>query len=443
MGTPAMAETVNPVADVTGAGRSLAASAYWTIFLLALTTMLSVADRGILSILLVPIQDDLKVSDTAMGALTGISFTLVYATVALPMARLADKRTRRTIVAGALALWSVTTAVCGMATNYVTLLVARMGVAAGEASALPSSMSMVGDLFPAKSRGRALAFIQVGAAFGTGLGAIVVGQLAALYGWRTAFWALGVPGLLLALLILLTVREPVRGLHEGGDRPAAAGNWRETLAYLFSIRSFRALLVGHVFVGLSFYIFTSWIPTYLIRVRHMPMDQMSIWYGLHVIPAVAGILIGGVLSDRMTARRGARWRPILLSMMILCGVPIFFTLLFSPDLRIVLAMLFLYAFVVAPVSALSPATNLDVVHARARGTVTAVANFSLSVIGAGLGPLLVGALNDVVKQSYGDQAMRYTLLVLPVCMVATAVCFLIASRSTDRDAAAVAQGGNA
>jgi len=440
-----MAESISSVVGVaaSGAEKSGSGSASWSIFLLALAMMLSVADRGILSILLVPIQNDLKVSDTAMGALTGISFTLVYATVALPMARLADKGTRRSIVAGALAVWSLMTAACGVAANYAVLLLARMGVAAGEASALPSTMSMVGDLYPPKSRGRALAVIQVGSAFGTGLGAIVVGQLAALYSWRVAFWALSLPGLLLALIIFLTVREPVRGLHEGGDRPEAVGTWKDSLAYLFSIRSFRALLVGQVFVGLSFYIFLSWIPTYLIRVRHMPVDQMSIWYGLHVIPAVAGILIGGYLSDRVTARRGARWRPILLSGMILCGVPVFFTLLFSPDLRVVLVMLFLYAFVVAPVSALSPATNLDVVHARARGTVTAVTGFASSVIGAGLGPMLLGALNDVAKQSYGDQAMRYTLLVLPVCMIATAVCFLIASRSTDRDAAAVVQGGNA
>lgn len=413
-------------------------NAHWAIFLLALLTMLSVADRGILSILLVPIQDDLKVSDTAMGALTGLAFTFVYATVALPMARLADRGTRRNIIVAALAFWSLMTAVCGVAANFLMLLVARMGVAAGEASAYPSIMSTVGDLYPARARGRALAVIQVGSAFGTGAGAIVVGQVAASHGWRVAFLALGAPGLLLALLFFLTVREPVRGLHDGGDRPDAAGTWRQGLSYLLSIRSFRALLLGQLFVGLSFYIFLSWIPTYLIRVRHMPMDQMSLWYGLHVIPAVAGILIGGYLSDLVIARRGARWRPIMLAGMILCGVPIFFTLLFSGDMRVVLTMLFLYAFVVGPVSALSPAANLDVVHSRARGTVTAVTGFCSQVIGAGLGPLLLGVLNDVAKKTYGDQAIAYTLQVLPACMVATAICFLVASRSSDHDAAAVA-----
>lgn len=434
-----MAEAGEPIVKASGGGAERV-SAAWGLFLLALLTMMSVADRGILAILLAPIQDELGVSDAAMGALTGLSFTVVYATVALPMARLADRGTRRNILAAALAFWSVMTAACGMATTYLTLLVARMGVAAGEASAHPSVMSTVGDLYPPRARGRALSIIQVGSAFGTGAGAIVVGQLAAHYGWRAAFLALGVPGLLLALIILLTMREPARGQHEGGDRPEGAGTWRQSLSYLLSIRSFRALVLGQIFVGLSFYIFLSWIPTYLIRVRHMPMDQMSVWYGLHVIPAVAGILIGGYLSDLVIARHGARWRPIMLACMILCGVPIFFTLLYSGDMRVVLVMLFLYAFVVAPVSALAPAANLDVVHARARGTVTAVTGFCSQVIGAGLGPLLLGLLNDVAKRTYGDQALGYTLQVLPVCMVATAICFLVASRSTNHDAAAVMGG---
>jgi MFS family permease len=426
---------VDPAASAAGPRPSPAYGIYVTV-MLALITMLSIADRNIFSILLVPVQRDLGVSDAAMGALTGLSFTLVYATVALPMARLADTGTRRNIVAASLAVWSLMTAVCGMATNYVTLLFARMGVAAGEASAHPSIMSMVGDLFPPHRRGAALAFITLGSALGTGLGAYVAGALSEAYSWHVAFMALGAPGLLLAILFLLTVKEPIRGLYEGGDRPEAAkATWRDSMAYLVSIRSFRALVVGQIFVGLVYAIYLSWMPTYLVRVQGMPVSEMSFWFGMTVAPSLAGIMIGGFFTDRLVTN-GARWRPISVAGMLLFGIPTFLILLAARNNVVVLTMMFIYAFFIGSTAALGPAATLDVVQPRVRGTMTAVSGFCASVLGGGLGPILLGLLNDAVKDVYGDQSLRYTLLVLPVFLAIAAAAFLVASRSTDRDAAA-------
>jgi len=435
------------MADQLAANPAPAASArgmaIYATLLLAATQMLSVADRNILSILLVPMQRDLKVSDAAMGALTGLSFTLVYATVALPMARLADRGVRRNIIAGALAFWSVMTVACGAATNYAALLVARMGVAAGEASAHPAIISFVGDSFSPRRRGTALGVLMVGSGLGTGLGAVLAGHLTEAYGWQSAFFALGAPGVLLALLIFFTVREPVRGAHEGGDRPdLASSSWRETLRYLFEIRSFRALLVGQICVGMAFALYLSWMPAFLMRVGGMSVKEASSWFGAQVIPALVGIMIGGYATD-LAARHGARFRVITLAAMLTIGAVVFAILLVSPDISVSIAMMFVYAFFVGPVAGLSPAANMDVVHPRARGAVTAVAGFGASVIGGGLGPMVLGAINDAILPTYGAQALRYSLGMAPLILLLGAVAFLVASRRTDEDAARVAGGAAA
>lgn len=412
--------------------------AIYAAVLLAGVQLLSVADRNILSILLVPIQEDLKVSDTAMGALTGISFTLVYATVALPMARLADAGNRRNIIAAALAIWSAMTVACGLAGNYISLLLARMGVAAGEAISGPAVMSFVGDTFPPARRGTALAVLMLGSGLGTALGAIIAGQIAAAHGWQAAFFVLGAPGLLLALLMVFTVREPTRGAHEGGDRPEmAASSWPERLRYLFGIRSFRALIVGHICVGMGFALYVSWMPAFLMRVGGMTVTEASTWFGLQTFPALAGIMIGGFASD-LAARYGARFRVMALAGMLLIGAVLFTGLLMTPVIGVSIGLMFVYAFFVGPVAGLSPAANMDVVHPRARGAVTAVTGFGASVIGGGLGPMIVGAINDALVPAFGDQALRYSLAIEPVVLVLGTVAFLIASRSTDRDAAALA-----
>jgi MFS family permease len=418
-----------------GAAEWINHSLYVTV-MAAMITMFSVADRNILSVLLVPVQHDLRVNDTAMGALTGVSFTLVYATVALPMARLADRGVRKHLIAGAVAVWSIMTAACGFASSYAALLVARMGVAAGEAAAQPAIMSMVGDLFPAHRRGFALAIITVGAGLGTGLGAFVAGLLADRFSWQAAFIALGTPGLLLALMFQLTVREPTRGLHDGGDQNKLAANWRESLTQIFTARSIGWLLIGNIFVGLAFAIYLSWIPTYLVRVRGMPVSQMSGWLGLIVIPSLLGILAGGAITDRLV-KNSIRWRTVSLACMLLLAIPIFLTLVATNSPHLILSMMLLYAFVVSPVAALYPAANLDVVGPRLRATMTAVSGFGFNVIGGGLGPIFLGFLTDVAQKSYGVEALRYTLLCLPLFLFLGAMAFLAASRFIQRDIAAV------
>ncbi|MBV9995354.1 MAG: MFS transporter [Caulobacteraceae bacterium] len=415
----------------------------YIVFIIACLVMLASGDRQILSILLVPIQKDLRVSDTGMGALTGIAFTAVYATIALPLARLTDVGVRRHIVTAAIAVWSVMTLSCGLASSYVTLLLARMGVASGEAVLHPAWTSMVGDFFSPKRRGTALAFIMLGGALGTSFCAFVAARLTDVYNWHVAFLALGVPGLLLAVVFYLTVPEPVRGASDGGQqRDSSAQSWRGSIAHLASIASVGPLLLGSIFTFLSFTSFTGWVPAYLMRVEGMSASSMGFWWMATTAPAVLGIPIGGTLSD-LLARRGARWRLYYIAGSLAVGAPLFCAVLIAHDLRIILSMLFIYAIVVGPVVAIIPATYLDVTPPRLRGTMVAAGSFCANVVGAGLGPVVIGAVNDQVKLYHGLHSLRYSLIVLPVFMLAAALMLLWASRTADRDAEAARTGNTA
>jgi predicted MFS family arabinose efflux permease len=431
----------DPVAPSFGAVPQRRMHSAYAVCILALITALGVADRSVLSVLLVPIKKDLHASDAAMGALTGISFTLVYATVAFPMARWADTGVRRNIIAGALAIWSIMTAVCGLASSYAMLLVARMGVAAGEASSGPASTSLVGDLVSFKRRGMALGFIALGSAVGTAFGALTAGQITARYGWHAAFVVLGAPGLILAVIFFLTVREPQRGAHDGGVRHGVAhASWWQSVAYLSGIPSFWPLVVANMFVGVSFSLFLAWMPAYLMRVMGLSMSHMSALWSVVTLPALPGVILGGVVSDRLAAR-GPRWRVYFMALLLVLGVPVYLILLAAHDIRLVAAMMLIYAAVIGPVAAVVGAANLDIVQPRARGMMAAIVGLCSSVLGAGLGPLLIGQLNDSFGKVWGGDTLRHTLITVPISLAVGAAAFIWASRHTDRDAKAASGAG--
>jgi MFS family permease len=429
-------EPAPPAQALAPAARRSTLYSIYIMSLLAVIGLLATADRSILSVLLVPIKKDLHASDTAMGALTGLAYTLVYVVVALPVARLADTGVRRTIVAAGVAVWSVMTAVCGLASSYVALLLARMGVAAGEACNLPSGMSMIGDLFPLKHRGTALGTMMIGSALGTAFGAVVASQLAARFSWHVAFFVMGLPGFVMAIIFFLTVPEPQRGAHDGAAaNHAGFSNWRASVAYLSSIPSFWPLAVANVFVGLSFSTFLTWMPTFLMRVMGLSMTHMGALWSVVSLPAIPAVILGGFVSDRLAAR-GARWRVLFMAILLVIGVPIYVTLLNSNSLAVVGAMMFIYAGTIAPVATIIYAANMDIVRPRARGMMAVIGMVGLTVLGTGLGPIFIGQLNDRFQHIWGDQALRHTLYAVPCFLTIAALGFLWASRTTDRDAEA-------
>jgi predicted MFS family arabinose efflux permease len=226
---------------------------WYALILLVVVYVFNFIDRSILGILVQPIKEDLQVSDTAMGFLGGIAFAVFYTFLGIPIARMADRGSRVNVLTVSLVLWSGATALCGLAQNFFHLLVARIGVAVGEAGGSPPSHSMISDMFPPEKRATALAIYALGIPIGTMLGNLGGGWINEAFDWRTAFVVVGLPGVLLAIVLRLTLREPPRGAAEGveiaaGEAPPVA----EVFRYLWSRRSFRFLTLGgalHAFVG--------------------------------------------------------------------------------------------------------------------------------------------------------------------------------------------------
>ena len=274
----------------------------YVLVTLGLVTALAMMDRNILNILLIPIQNEIGASDTAMGLLTGTAFAAVYATAAIPLSRIADKGNRRSLLAAALAVWSGATALCGLASSYLHLLLARVGVAGGEAAANPAIMSMISDLYPPNRRATAIGATLIGTGIGVFMGAAFGGYISDTIGWRTAFVVVGLPGVLIALLIWLTVPEPVRGASEGGLAPDPdSDTLGSTLRYLARIPTIRHIVLAKSFVQIASQAALIWFPAYLIRVHDMSVAETGLWYGMAI---AASTIVAAVLGG--TATRVAR-----------------------------------------------------------------------------------------------------------------------------------------
>ena len=407
--------------------------AYATL-LMAMVFALASADRSIMSILLVPIQKDFGVSDTAMGALAGTVFTVVYATAALPLARLADLGNRKNLIAAAVAFWSIMTALCGLATSIFTLLLARIGVAAGEAAHSPGVMSTVGDLFPRHRRGLAFGCISMGTAVGSGLGAAVVGKISDLHGWRAAFLAMGLPGLVVGALLVLTVTEPRRGVYDGGAPPKV----QSTLAcirYIFGISTVRRIILALMVWQFGTGAFVLWVPAFFIRIHHLTTAQMSLGYGAALGSGSAlACLFVGLFTDTLS-KFGERWRARYCGFIVVAGVPFVLLMLLSPNALVGFFALFAAMLLGGGTSSGATVAYLSVIRSDVRGLAGAVIGFILAVIGLGLGPLVLGVVNDLLKRDFGTQAVKYSLLAIPVIWIAAGALFYFASFSADKDLA--------
>jgi len=409
----------------------------WIVVVLALVSFLAATDRNILSVLLVPIQDDLKVSDTAMGALTGAAFSLVYASAALPLAWLADRTNRRNFLAVAVAFWSAMTALCGLAGSYMQLMLTRFGVAFGEAGHGPAGMSMVADVYPASKRGAAISVLTIGSALGFSAGAFIAGLLNDHFGWKGALMAVGAPGLLVAGLLFLTVPEPKRGAQDGAAAAVSPVSVLSGLKTLSAVRTFWPLMLGMIFLNVAFMGWLHWLPAFLMRIHHLSTTQMSAIFGLIVgVGGVVSNIFAGVISDRLS-RRGARWRMYYCVAMGVVSVPLLVVGLMLRDATLAVSCMMAYTLAAGGLTTVTSAAAISIAPANLRASMVALIGFAVAVFGGGFAPLLIGLLNDALKASLGVEAIRYTLLVGPIGIGLAALMFLIASRSIDQDAEVV------
>jgi predicted MFS family arabinose efflux permease len=409
--------------------------AWYVLGLLFVTNMLSLIDRSLVGILITPIKRDLGASDTAMGLLVGFTFVVFYTGLGIPLARWADRGVRRSLVAMALTVWSAMTSLSGFARSYWELAFFRLGVGAGEAGSAPASHSLVADYFPPARRGRALALLGAGSYVGGSLGLLAGGWLNRFVGWRNAFLWIGLAGVLWGVLVRASLREPPRGQMDRPGSELGELPLREALRALLATRSFVYLQLGGSLYVLSGYGISSWIAPFFERVHGVALHVVGTRIGLiGLVCGLAGSFLGGWLSDRLV-RRDARWFLWQPALACLLTLPFTASFLLAPSADLAFGLYaphaLIHALYVGPVYALQQA----VVKVRLRALAAAIHLFLVNLIGLGLGPFVIGALNDLLRPSLGDVAIRYTMLATASTAIGCTVLLWVAARHVRADLA--------
>ena len=430
------------------AGQSDYSSAYKTYILILLTAVYTTnyADRQILSVLATPIIKEFGLTDGEMGALGGIAFALFYTSFGIPVAILADRASRTKIMAGAAAMWSGFTVLCGLAGNYWHLLIARVGVGIGEAGGSPPAHSLISDLYAPKQRATALAVYATGVPFGVAVGLFLGAPIAAAYGWRAAFLVLGIPGLILSVLVLLTVREPRRGMSDvasdsatAAERAAAKPSLMEVLRFMFSQRALRHVIIGATIVTTVGYAGVQWNLTFLIRSH--AMDPVFAAYYLGTVAIIAGVLgtfLAGYLADAL-GRRDPRWNAWIVALLFLIGLPFGTYALMTDDTTLLMWLLPIPVLVSGGYLGPTFAMTQNLVGLRMRAVASALLLFIINLIGMGLGPWVAGVLSDVFAAEYGVHALRHALFLMGFLSIWGIIHYWLAGRSLIADYARASQ----
>lgn len=417
--------------------------ALWVLF--GINTM-NFYDRMILSVVAEPIRKEWALSDSALGLL-GTAFTLLYAFVGVPFGRMADTQPRKWILSAGCALWSVLTAVSGMAQSFWTLFVARLGVGVGEASCAPAANSLLGDLYPPKQRSRALSIFMLGLPVGMFLSFLISGLVASAYGWRAAFYVALIPGLLLAALALW-MPEPARGASEG--RVDTAHRPGSPYLVVLGIPTLIWIIISGALHNFNMYAATSFMTAFLAR--YHTLDLKSAAFAASVIFGVSGIvglLAGGWAADRFGGKR-TDGRLLLSAVTLAAAAPCVYLALRQPGGAVVPFVLLMgagLAFVYVYYSSVYAAIQ-DVVEPSLRGTAMALYFFAMYVLGGSLGPLGTGMLSDYyAKQAMADAGatamsesfkaigLHHAMHAIPALCLVLAVVLYAASRTVGRDMA--------
>lgn len=413
------------------------AYAHYVLALLSLVYVFNFIDRQILSMLIEPIKQEFGVSDTAMGFLSGFAFVVFYTLAGIPIARWADRSSRKRIITLALTVWSGMTAACGLARSFAELALLRVLVGVGEAGGNPPAHSLIADYFPPEKRATALSFYAWGVYIGAAIAFLAGGYLVSRYSWRVAFMVVGLPGVILALIVALTVRELPRGASEQRVESQEPLPLKEVVRYLLQRRAFVFIALGASIQSLSGYGVITWGPTFLARVHAMPWTDIGLHLGWIIgLAGCFGAYIGGRLADHMGAR-DARWYMRLPALQSLLCVPfvIGFTLMSDRESALLCFIPFyaLGAMYVGPMFSMVQ----GLVQLRMRATASALLLFVVYMIGLGLGPFTVGLLNDhVFGPAHGPLAIRYSMLAVGLAGGMASLLFWQAARALPHELAA-------
>lgn len=382
---------------------------WFVLFMLTAVYMFNFVDRQIMIILQEEIKQDLLLSDTQLGLLTGLAFAVLYTTLGIPIAKFADTRNRKNILAFSLVFWSSMTVLSGRAQNFFQMMLTRIGVSAGEAGGMPPSHSIISDYFPPRQRGTAFSIYTMGVYLGIFVGFIVAGLVAKNYGWRTAFYALGLPGVLFAVIVYFTVKEPIKGRQEANADSIKDPSLGEVSRAVFSKKSFIYMGLGAGFTTFTLYGLNNFLPSYFLRYHELGLVQVSTILGFSVgIGGVLGALLGGIISDKKGASNLKWYLYVPILACILCTIPAA-VMLYSENSTLVLAMVLPYTLLSSAFNGPVYAVGQSLVNAKMRSFASAITLLFLNGIGLAFGPLFVGLVSDYLEPAHGALSLRYAI----------------------------------
>lgn len=401
-----------------------------TLATLSLVCLLNYYDRSLINILIEPIKRDMQLSDSQIGVLTGLAFGLVYSLSAVPVARLADRYGRVRILACSLTLWSAMTGLCGMARSYPVLVAARFGVGLGEAGGLPATHAIVSEHFSKTHRSSALSIIAVMSGLGIAAGSALGGWIASHWGWRHAFIIGAVPGLVLAVLLILLVRDHRQG-RATSQSVAATGFWT-ALMTLMRRRAYLWLCIGYALGSVGSYAFQVWGQAYIMRRFDLDVAQVGASFSLvYGAAMIFGLIVGGAIGARLT-KRDTRWTLWLMAICFGSALPLTAAVLHAPTYPAALVLLFVqtsfYILHTGPCYALVQSLSGSSLRSTGAACFMMVANLA----GLGLGPTVTGWLSDRLGGGSAT-ALAQSILIVSLTFLLAAAAFLIGTRTVMRD----------
>ena len=412
----------------------------YVLTMLTMVYVFNFVDRQVLVILQESIKKELHLSDTQLGLLSGFTFAIFYVTMGIPIARLADKGNRRNTVTLSLGLWSIMTALSGTARNFVQLLLARIGVGVGEAGGSPPAHAMISDYFPPGKRSTALSIYSTGIYFGVLIGFLMGGYLNQRLGWRVAFFTVGLPGVVFALLFYFTVREPARGASDATiGHPEGSQSLWDVVRLLASKRSFIFLCLAtglHVF---CIYGLINWSPSFLSRLHGLKNTEIGALLGpTFGVGGALGSFAGGWLTDRFGKKDRRLYLripayAILLSIVFAAGA------LFLRNTTLSVICLgccaSLHSLYLGPAIAVAH----SLVPASMRALTSAILFLAINLIGLGFGPLTVGVVSDALAPFLGVESLRWGMSIILLVSVGSTLLFLLTARYLDAPPSMVRQ----